>query len=44
MHQRKTEMKMINKRLSMLQMKSVINEIALTKIVEYVLSNLGEPS
>ena len=37
-------MKMTNKSLSMQQMKSVINEIALNKMVGYVLSNLGEPS
>ena len=37
-------MKMTNKPLSMQQMKSVINKIALTKMVGNVLSNLGELS
>ena len=37
-------MKMSNKPLSMQKMKSVINKIALNKMVGYVLSNLEEPS
>ena len=37
-------MKMTNKQLSMQQMKSVINKIALTKMMGYMLSNLGELS
>ena len=37
-------MKMSNKPLSMQHMKSVINKIALNKMVGYVLINFREPS